>query len=67
MPADIPPPGPDFPTQPHPAPRPSELPTGTPDINPPKPGTAPEQPALPYPVNPPQPPAPEPGPPPAYN
>ena len=61
------PPGPDVPTQPHPLPKPSEPGTLPPDVNPPRPGTSPEQPAVPYPVNPPEPPPPEPAPPPAYD
>jgi hypothetical protein len=49
-----------MPTQPHPVPRPE-------DIDLPKPGQAPEQPAVPYPVNPPQVPKPDPGPPKTYD
>ena len=45
----------------------SEPGTLPPDVNPPRPGTSPEQPAVPYPVNPPEPPPPEPAPPPAYD
>jgi len=44
--------------------RPAPLP---PDIAPPRPGTAPEQPSLPHPVTPPQPVAPEPAPPTTWN
>ena len=54
------PPVPDVPTQPHPLPKPTDPGTLPPDVNPPQPGTVPEQPAVPYPVNPPQPPPPEP-------
>ena len=58
MPFFPPPPGPDVPTQPHPAPRPDDPlkgPVLPPDIAAPQPGTAPENPALPHPVTPPGP------------
>ncbi len=49
-----PPPGPDVPTQPHPLPHePAQAPFAPPDLEQSRPGTAPENPALPHRVAPP--------------